>query len=162
MKRPKFQKAENSLGQKYSPIFIIGLFCTVRKVTFALYFWKVEIKFGLLSFYENSAFIFFNIQPFLQPFKFFGLMDSTFCDFGLESFGLSYQARNNMKNSHKRQLNKRTLHNLQTHMTYWHIKMCTLNRHPICESLVKNTSDSNARQLFMKIPKNAIKSNGLP
>ena len=35
----------------------------------------------------------------------------------------------------------------------WHVKMCILIRHTICESLVEIQSDMNGRQLSMKIPK---------
>ena len=65
-------------------------FLSARNCTFALYFLKVEIKFhpipkpfNLLSFYENLAFIFSNIQPYF----------SAFCDLGLLSFDLPYRAR---------------------------------------------------------------------
>ena len=34
-------------------------------------------------------------------------------------------------------LNKRTCHNLQSHLACLHIKMCTLIKHSICESMVK-------------------------
>ena len=37
----------------------------------------------------------------------------------------------------KSQLNQRTFRNLQLHLVCWHTKICTLNRHNICESLVK-------------------------
>ena len=37
----------------------------------------------------------------------------------------------------KTQLNKRTFHNLQSHLACWQIKMCTLIRLTICECLVK-------------------------
>ena len=39
--------------------------------------------------------------------------------------------------SQKTQLNRRTFHNRKSYFAYWHIKMCTLIRHTICESLAK-------------------------
>ena len=44
---------------------IIGLF-ECEKVPFL--FWKTEIKLGLLSFYENSDFIFLIIRPYFSTF----------------------------------------------------------------------------------------------
>ena len=72
-----------------------------EKCSFSLYFWRAESEirpfeqFGLLSFYENPAFIFLIFGLIFRSFKFFGLMISAFCDFGLLSFGLTYRAPQN-------------------------------------------------------------------
>ena len=63
----------------------------------------------------------------------------------------------------KMQLNLRTFHYQQSHLTCWHTKMCTLIRNTICECLVNI-------QYFTwilvnnvwKYPKSAIKSKDLP
>ena len=42
-----------------------------------------------------------------------------------------------MKIPKKTQLNQNAFHNLQSHLAYRYIKLCTLIRHTICESLVE-------------------------
>ena len=80
---------------------IIGLFDT-----FALYFWKAEIKFGILNhwaFFWRFGFYFFNIWPYfltlsvLRTCSFghlcdFGLIFWTICDLGLITEALLSQS----------------------------------------------------------------------
>ena len=104
-KRPNYSKdrqthkaenmAEKWVFQPFSLIWTIIRLFEWEKCSFALYFWKAENKirpfelFCLLSFYENSTFIFLIFCLIFRPFEYFGHMVSAFYDFGLLSFGPS-------------------------------------------------------------------------
>ena len=86
-----------------------------------MFIWSLFFKgqnklLGLLSFYENSAFIFTIFGLISGLFSFFGPMISAFWDFGLLCFGLPYRAR-----KYKRKIScKYTQEEHSTHkIKYW-------------------------------------------